>query len=80
MGRDLKSKDLTRVYRIFDLVEKMFCSSGRGLYAGNGRSVWTGKGAAEVARRITKGRRTAYREVGRALLSILKGGNDNGSP
>ena len=48
MSKDLYASQ-TYVYRIFDPVENKFCSSGRGLYAHNGRSMWGGKGAARVA-------------------------------
>lgn len=37
------------VWRVWDPVAEMFCSSGRSLYAKNGRSVWMSKGAASVA-------------------------------
>ncbi len=36
------------VYRIFDPEVGKFCCSGRGLYAGNGRSVWASKSGATV--------------------------------
>lgn len=39
------------VYRIFDPVQNMYCSSGRGFYAHNGRSVWVSKGAVKNALR-----------------------------
>lgn len=48
MSKELYASQ-TFVYRIFDPVENKFCSSGRGLYAHNGRSMWGGKGAAKVA-------------------------------
>ncbi len=48
MSKELYASQ-TFVYRIFDPIEKKFCSSGRGLYAHNGRSMWGGKGAAKVA-------------------------------
>ena len=38
------------VYRIYDPVEKIYCESGRGLYAKNGRSIWIGKTGAAVAK------------------------------
>lgn len=37
------------VWRIWDPTAGMFCSSGRSLYAKNGRSIWMSKGAAAVA-------------------------------
>ena len=37
------------VYRIYDPKEDKYCSSGRGLYAQNGRSIWMSLGAVRVA-------------------------------
>lgn len=39
----------TLIYRIYDPVAEKFCSSGRGLYAKNGRTFWAAKGAVMVA-------------------------------
>lgn len=36
-------------YRIYDPVEDKFCSSGRGLYSSNGRTIWISKSGAKLA-------------------------------
>ena len=43
--------DSQKVYRIWDPVEQKFCSSGRSMYANNGRSIWMTKGAATMAKK-----------------------------
>lgn len=38
------------VWRIWDPVEEVYCRSGRGLYAKNGRSIWMTKSGASNTR------------------------------
>lgn len=51
MSRDLYAQSTAVVYRVYDLVENKFCSTGRSLYAGNGRSIWANKSGASNAMR-----------------------------
>ncbi len=50
MSRDLYAGKTEFVFRVFDPVENKYCSTGRSLYAGNGRSVWANKSGASNAR------------------------------